>query len=413
MVTAADRNARLVRAPGALALTLLPLVLSCGPDMPTGPVQFTAVGDGVAFGVWTPGGTDTCTKAIHDKFSTVGPDSLRYPTWHPPVDPDTGCTFGHEHGRDPHGSDLYREVGDIPFGYANQHLMESGFGAVRNEDHVGHKVEWENDIEMTPGNGGGSVISVRCDVLVKMHQGSHSRDAFTNNMHEVAYHIRCSDGTGFSATVLTPIGQAGELTASCNREREIMVGTPTPPNSPNGGGHRAIPDLACIQQHVMNGSRPNFDAALHESWEISVNLVAANGRTLVGFNPYFQVTDPSRYYDPAAPNVTARPIDLCQNVSFTNRDRCQGVGAGVTWDSPNSPFKGVRRFVDINGNFIGNADGPNVWYTDPLGRRGRTEPFPGSIRQWIAQHSNNGLDLHGPAIGQNRNYNGPGVRAPN
>jgi hypothetical protein len=266
---------------------------------------------------------------------------------------------------------------------------------------------------MRPGEGGVAVISVRCDVLVKMHQGSHSRDAFTNNMHEVAYHIRCSDGTGFSATALTPIGPAGELTASCDRERDVHVGTPTPPNSPNGGGHRAIPDLACVQQHVMGGTRPNFDAALHESWEISVGLTTTNGRTLVAFNPYFQLMDPSRYYDPAAPNVTARPIDLCKNPLYANRDRCQGVGADVTWDSPSSPFKGVRRFVDINGNFVGNADGPTVWYTDPLGRRGRTEWFPGAIRQWIASHSNNGLDLHGPVIGQNRSYNGPGVRAPN
>ena len=407
------RNAWLVRAAGALSLTVLPLLLSCAPESPMAPTQLVAIGDGVAFGVWTPTGTDTCTKAIHDSYSTVGPDSLRYPTWHPPVDPETGCTFGHEHGRDPRGSDLYREVGDIPFAYANQHLMESGFGAVRNEDHVGHKIEWENDVEMRPGEGGVAVISVRCDVMVKMHQGSHSRDAFTNNMHEVAYHIRCSDGTGFSATVLTPIGPAGELTASCDREREIHVGTATPPNSPNGGGHRAIPDVACIQQHVMGGTRPNFDAALHESWEISVGLTTTNGRTLAAFNPYFQVTDPSRYYDPAAPNVTARPIDLCKNALYTNRDRCQGIGADVTWDSPNSPFKGVRRFVDINGNFVGNADGPTVWYTDPLGRRGRTEWFPGAIRQWIASHSNNGLDLHGPVIGQNRSYNGPGVRAPN
>ena len=397
----------------ALSLALLLLLTSC--ESTTSPEPIVALGDAVAFGIWTPAGTDTCSKAIHDSYSTVGPDQLRYPTWHPPVDPVTGCTFGHEHGRDPSGSDLYDMVGDIPFGYANQHLMESGFGAVRNEDHVGHKVEWENDMEMSVGEGGSAVISVRCDVLVKMHQGTHSPDAFTNNMHEVAYHIRCSDGTGFSATVLTPIGDAGELVSSCDRERDIFAGTPTPPNSPNGGGHRAIPDQSCVMQHVLDGSsRPSFDQALHESWEISVSLRAANGQTLVGFNPYFQVTDPSRYYDPAAPRSMSRPIDLCALSALRGRDRCSGLPATpVAWDSPDSPFKGVRRFVDINGNDVRNAGGPNVWYTDPLGRNGRTEPFAGSIRQWIASRSNAGLDLHGPVIGQSRNYNGPGVRAPN
>jgi hypothetical protein len=162
-----------------------------------------AIGDGIAFGIWNPSGSDTCTKAIHDSYSTIGFDGYRYPTWHPAVDPGTGCQFGHEHGRDPSGSDLYAIVGDIPFGYANQHLPASSLGVLRNEDHVGHKVEWENDMLMQVGEGGSAAITVRCDVLVKFHQGTHSRDAFTNNMHEIAYHIRCTDGTGFSATALT------------------------------------------------------------------------------------------------------------------------------------------------------------------------------------------------------------------
>lgn len=62
--------------------------------------QVAEVGNSLAYGIWTPSGTDTCTQAIHDSYSVVGPDGLRYPTWHPPVDPATGCTFGHEHGRD-------------------------------------------------------------------------------------------------------------------------------------------------------------------------------------------------------------------------------------------------------------------------------------------------------------------------
>jgi len=57
--------------------------------------------------------------------------------------------------------------------------------------------------------------------------------------------------------------------------------------------------------------------------------------------------------------------------------------------------------------------GPNVWWTDSFGRNGRTEPFPGAIRQWVASRDNDGLDLHGPTIGKNRNYDALGVRAPN
>ena len=79
-------------------------------------------GYAVAWGIWVPGPGDNCTQAIHDQYSTVGPDGKLYPTWHPPTDPATGCSFGHEHGRDPRGSALYGVVGDIPFGYANEQL---------------------------------------------------------------------------------------------------------------------------------------------------------------------------------------------------------------------------------------------------------------------------------------------------
>lgn len=397
----------------AVALAAVVLgILACGEDDSFRPEIGEAIGDAVSFGIWSPGPGDTCSAAVHDQYATVGPDGLRYPTWHPPVDPATGCTFGHEHGRDPSESDLYEVVGDIPFGYANQHLEEGGFGAPRNEDHVGHKVEWENDIEMNVG----AALSIRCDVLVKMHQGTHSPDAFTNNMHEVAYHIRCTDGSGFSATLLTPIGTAGELVVGCERERHIEAGVASPPISPDGGGQRAIPEIACVQSRVLSpgDGRPRFDAALNESWEISAGLRTERGRTLVSFNPYFQVRDPSRFFDPSLPSSLGRPIDLCYQPGVQGEDRCRDLPATpVAWNDPRSPFKGVRRFVDVNGNRVSNPDGPNIWYTDALGRNGRTEPFPGAIRQWVAVRDNTGIDLHGPAIGQNRSYDATGVHAPN
>ena len=406
------------RWPHVRSMLVLWAIASCDPGDVAAPrfEEPLAVGDAMALGLWVPGGPDTCSAEIHDSHSVVGPDGLRYPTWHPPVDPTTGCTFGHEHGRDPSGSKLFTEVGPVPFGYANEHLHRSGFGAHRHEDHVGHKIEWENDMPMRSGNSGTTTLSITCDVLTKLHQGTHSPDAFTNNLHEVVYHVRCSDGTGFSATLLTPIGSPGEMVASCDRNRSFAVGTAVPENSPDGGGRRAVPDVACVGTHVLrsDGERPRFDAALKESWEISASLRAANGRTLASFNPYYQVIDPSRYFDPALERSMGRPIDLCYEASVARRDRCDGVPAEViTWDDPRSPFKGSRRFVDVNANNVKNADGPEVWYTDPLGRNGSTEPFPGSIRQWIAQHDNSGLNLHGIVMGRNRNYDGPGVRAPN
>ena len=113
-------------------------------------------------------------------------------------DPATGrrCTFGHEHGRDPRRSDLYRWIarhlgGGLPFGAASEAL--DAYAAAnpgtpsRHEDHVGHKVEWQNDVrlERRARSGARRPIGVTCDFLTKIHQGSHSADAFATNVHEL------------------------------------------------------------------------------------------------------------------------------------------------------------------------------------------------------------------------------------
>ncbi len=108
-------------------LALLALSGCDAEDFPSAPTE--AIGFSKAYGIWTPGPYDTCSKAVHDSYSTIGPDGRLYPTWHPATDPATGCTFGHEHGRDPRGSDLYDLVGDIPFALANE-AMESWDGSM-------------------------------------------------------------------------------------------------------------------------------------------------------------------------------------------------------------------------------------------------------------------------------------------
>lgn len=380
-------------------------------------------GDAVAFGIWTPGPNDSCTAEQHDRFSVVGPDGKRYPTWHPPTDPASGCSFGHEHGRDPRGSDLFGEVGMIPFGLANEALDVYDPNTRRHEDHVGHKIEWENDVRLSFDGAAGAVLEITCDVLAKLHQGTHSKDAFTNNLHELVYHIRCNDGTRMHVTLMAAIGTPGEFVASCDRERRIQAGTATPPNSPSGGGKRAIPDRICIERHMLvpEGVRSNYDAALRESWETHNQIRTVEGRTIASFDPYFQALHPSRFYDPSKPNAVGRPMDVCyedQGGRAARDGLCEdatgnGAVAGITFDDPRSPFDGVRRFVDVNSNRIDNEDGPEVWYTDPFGRNARKEPFPGSIRQWIAQIDNTGRAGHGPSIGRQRHYGAAGVHPPN
>lgn len=392
-------------------------LLPGGPPAPSGPSR--------AFGIWVPGPGDDCTVEQHDQYAVTGPDGKLYPTWHPPADPQTGCSYGHEHGRDPRGSDLSRSVGPIPFGVANEALDTWDPSGPRHEDHVGHKVEWENDVPMRFGSDAANAIfEVRCDVLAKLHQGTHSKDAFTNNLHELVYHISCSDGTQMHVTMMAAIGTPGQFERSCDGTT-VVVGPATPANSPDGGGRRIIPDRFCVEQEILRpeGQQSNF-GVLHESWQTSNRLAREDGRTIAAFDPYFQVFRPSRYHDPVQATLVSRPMELCYEVQPSG-ERAQGGDCAeataegtitdIIFSDPRSPFDGVRRQVDINDNVIRNAGGPTVWYTDPFGRHGRTEPFPGAVRQWVASIDNDRADLQlaGPTIGRERDYGSPRTHAPN
>ena len=90
-----------------------------------------------------------------------------------------------------------------------------------------------------------------------------------------------------------------------------------------------------------------------------------------------------------------------------------GSLAGLTFDDPRSEFNGIQRAVDINSNNVRNAEGPAVWYSDPFGEHAQTEPFPGSIRQYIAQMDNGGVEPGGKTFGRDREYGSSGTHAPN
>ena len=310
----------------------------------------------------------------------------------------------------------------MPLGVANEALETFDPANPRREDHVGHKIEWENDVPMRVNAGVASaILQVTCDVMIKLHQGTHSKDAFTNNLHEMVYHIRCNDGSEAHLTFMAAIGTPGEFVRSYNQEQSVKVGLATPPNSPNGGGRCIIPDAACVQQFlVMNdGNSSDFGSGLHESWQTSNDIRTADGRSIASFDPYFQVNFPSRYCDPALPGITGRPVDLCFLPTARARGgACQesirnGATAGVAYTDPRSAFNGVERFIDVNSIRIDNRDGPAVWYTNPFGRGGRTEPFPGSVRQALSKVNNSALRISGPGLGFDRFYGGAKTHAPN
>lgn len=77
----------------------------------------------------------------------------------------------------------------------------------------------------------------------------------------------------------------------------------------------------------------------------------------------------------SGPTGSARRVGPCDGSTH------QGADTGVAFDDPRSAFDGAGRVVDINSTIINNRNGPEVWYTDPLG--------------------------------QNRSYSGQGVHSPN
>lgn len=241
------------------------------PSVTPVPSQISQGGNSMAMGKWNPNPKhDICPnsadtsriKEIHDSYKVVGPDGKFYPTWHPPVDPATGCKFGHEHGRDPSQSMVWKQVKEyfffdtnknglmdpseesvsgLPFGYVNEQLdvynsASSVKTGMRHEDHVGHKVDWVNDEtdlathQMSTTKNTGAWVGklgngtmqndtgIRCFYLSKPHQGVSTPDAFMNNIHEVFYFADCrhqsdpSYNQKVSVALIEGFGSAGGFT---------------------------------------------------------------------------------------------------------------------------------------------------------------------------------------------------------
>ncbi len=392
-----------------------------------------------ALGIWTPGRFDSCPAALHDRYATRGPGGKLYPGWHPPVvrDPATGrrCTFGHEHGRDPRGSDLYRWVarhlgGGIPFGAASEALDAYAAAnpgtATRHEDHVGHKIEWQNDVRLLRRTraGGGRPLGVTCDFLTKIHQGSHSADAFANNVHELIYAVRCDDGTRLLTTTFVRFGRAGSFNRSC--QPKLAVSSPPNPSFPAGRGRRQIPDRTCADRHVLvpAGRFSLFARGLYEDWVSANRLTTGSGRQLAYWDPHFAIFDPSRYFDPSRPNALARTVDLCWERTPDGRhaagsacDVATAYGSRTTplpFDDPRSPFTGSHRETYFNQTTIANRKGPRRWYTDPYGRSASPKPFPGSLCQLLSPtNTTRRPTLQSQSFGAERPYSKPSIHAPN
>ncbi|MFV0434064.1 MAG: hypothetical protein ACK5LO_08805 [Leucobacter sp.] len=355
---------------------------------------------------WTPTEYDTCPASLHEQYRTVGPDGKYYPTWHPAqvTDPATGqlCTFGHEHGADPSTSDIYDWVADLyapadlvsgepkglPFGYTSEevdnHIHEHGGMSMRHEDNPGHKVFLANDVKMLDADRNWLRLAdgtrLECDFLIKLHQGSWSPDATSNNAHESLFAAKCNDGTELITSMLTRFGNANEMHGTCAPSTPIpTVGSTLPAGD---GGKRIIPTHDCVKNNPT-------DWTLYEVWQSDSRIVAADGTDLAYFDPWFGVRNPSRMYQAstATTNAISRPLDLAwlEEGAATNY-LWTGLSAQDRFDyaDPRSPFNGAQRdfyLGDLQLTDPGTASG--IVYSNPYGASAGEARSGGSIAQLI------------------------------
>ncbi len=328
-----------------------------------------------------------CPAWVHDSYTVQGLDGRWYPTWHPPIDEQYSCTFDHEHGDDPRTSVLFGEVGMPPFGYVN------AIEGRRKEDHVGNKVFVIND-----DSRGGSL-------LVKLHQGTHSPDAFTNNLHELQYHYRNRDGRQLDIMLLAAFGHSGEFVVSCGaNDRQIVKLSSATNTFGNAESARIIPSAECFD-HVH---------PVYENWLSNTQILTTDQRMIAMFNPHFAVFNPTRYFAPNTPQNLGRSVDRCREITTPTHVACLFLQRHpeVQWNDSDSPFRGNQRELFVNQNMILNSTGPQIWFCDPYGRNAQTTPFPGAIQQRITVVWFTTVE---PAVifGTENIHDGPTVHSPN
>src|SRR5262245_27040562 len=146
-----------------------------------------------------------CPPALHDSYVTTGPDGKTYPTWHPAVDPQSGCYFGHEHGVAPRTSLVNSSL--PAFGYVGQL-------AASDEPHAGFKVFVQNHGAV---NNDGRTISH--DVRMVFHMGTGGVKRFDTRLHSLEYDFSEVGGSGHAMHV-KGMADTGGVGSICSNPRQ-------------------------------------------------------------------------------------------------------------------------------------------------------------------------------------------------
>ena len=306
-----------------------------------------------------------CPTWVHDRYVTQGPDGKLYPTWHPPVDKQYGCTFGHDHGDDPTGAPALQGR-TVPFGYVGLSMGEV-------EAHSGFKIyRWDNvQSSYGPSHNGSSL-------LIMIHQGSSSDNAFTQPFHEIHFHyVNPNDGRVVHIQMMAPFGNLG-VGCGANDPNLLKVQQTTIPGMPPNttAGMRQIPGPACYGAALKNAPGTVPDSIPYEDWLTALYVgTDGSGNWRAYMDPHFAIFNPNRYCQPNPGFSASAPCTLGRSDVRAND--------GIDPASTASNYKGTHREAYLNQVWLMNAGKSPTFYTDGHGRLVAPGTM-GAIQQYVA-----------------------------
>ncbi len=336
----------------------------------------------------TPVAEQPCPAWVHDRYVAQGPDGNLYPTWHPTIDPQYGCFFGHEHGDDPTDSASLRGH-PVLFGYA---AAKEGM----TEPHAGFKVyRWDPHTNVS-----NPTSSTTASVIMVLHQGTAGPARFNNVFHSAEYHYwNPADGREVHIDMLAPFGK---FAVGCGANDPGMISV----QQANVPGVRQVAGAQCYAAArwpdptgVLPGTIP------YEDWLTALYIGKdPSGNWKAYIDPHFAVFNPNTY---CLPNAGLPATSPC-TIGYSD----VRAGHGIDPASTASEFKGVKREAYLNQVWLANAGGPTIIWTDPYGNlvaAGSANAIP----QYISSVNYQKQDGSN-AFGQDRDHDPDGtVRAPN
>jgi hypothetical protein len=284
-----------------------------------------------------------CPAAVHDRYAVIGPNGLKYRTWHPitvPIDPanpnGASCSFAHEHGDPPHP-----DAPLPPFGYAasvqgmiSEIAAHPGFKLFT---HYRGNLNGFGRTELDYGNG------LDIDFMVTIHQGTAGRGRLTIQNHSLDFWSRDEQGR---ITQIYSMADTGPLRSKCN---ESFPG-----------------------RNVVSRDCPTY-----ETWSFGVNI----GGVWNSGQMFAAVTNPMNHMvgDPSNPD-SVQLVSTSETLCGPNFGECNEK---LPFGDSRSLWLGHFRTIHEPDWEWRNQGGEEVFCTSPMGGA-KVACGPGTIQQRVA-----------------------------